>query len=120
MPQLLETDQDKNAVYFILPAEANGGSEQIIDSTSVDEGFFQEVRRYFSSRKAVKVDEAVVAAQIRNYISIVKNVAASNDEADGKFRLAELELSLTVSASGNLGIASTSAEAAIKLIFKRG
>ena len=45
--------------------------------------------------------------------------ATPNAEVHIAVRLEEMTLSLTISAKGNIGVASTSAEAGIKLVFKR-
>lgn len=108
-------------IYLVAPAAANGGEpRQTKDNTKTDEGAVSEaVRKIVGGRIQVTVDPDVVTNQIKKYVTVLHDVAEGDAAKKGVIRLSEITLSLTISAEGNIGIASTSAEAGISLIFKR-
>jgi len=117
----LATDpEEKTTLYLIVPAPGKSGPRQTQDDAVQDEGVRDYVaRKLFGGREEVKVDPQTVINQITNYITVVSAVAANESAVKGEMKLSEITLNLTLSASGNIGIASTSAEAGISVVFKR-
>jgi hypothetical protein len=109
----------KNQLYLIVPSSEGAGPIVMDDKSVKNEGLREMWRGVVGGRKEVKVDADVVANQIHNYISVVKEVAEDSSVKSRGIRLDEITLSLTLSAEGNIGIASTSAEAGLTLVFKR-
>tara|TARA_R110001606_G_scaffold90053_3_gene201812 strand:- start:35 stop:313 length:279 start_codon:yes stop_codon:yes gene_type:complete len=89
------------------------------DASLEDQGITDGKKIFRRGRKEMSVDAEKVEKQISDYASVVHNIASNSAEDKGGLILDEIKLSLTISASGNIGIASTSAEAGIELIFKR-
>lgn len=111
--------EDDATLYLIVPAADRAGPRRTQDDAVQNEGVRDVVRAIVGGRKEVEVDSDKVTKQIMNYITVVREVAASEPAKNGVMQLSEITLSLTLSASGNIGIASTSAEAGISLVFKR-
>lgn len=113
--------KDQGTVYLIVPGQDDTMDEQFMEDKSLEnQGALDVIKGVFAGRKEVETDTTKVRQQINNYVDIVKNVAANEENNEESIKLSEINLSLTLSAKGNIGIASTSAEAGIKLIFKRG
>jgi hypothetical protein len=107
-------------LYLIAPAAGETGPVTVTDPTVANEGVVQDAfRAIIGERKEVEVDSAIVTRQIDNYVTVIRDVSEGQAAQQGAMRLSEITLSLTLSASGNIGIASTSAEAGITLLFKR-
>ncbi|WP_068112480.1 Pepco domain-containing protein [Tropicimonas marinistellae] len=103
-------------VYLVVPAEGNDGARTMVDASNVNQAV---ARGLWGGRKEVPSDTEKVETQINNYVTIIQGVAEREETKETKLRLSEITLSLTLSAEGNIGIASTSAEAGISLVFKR-
>lgn len=110
-------------LYLIVPAKNEDGPRQTQDEAVENEGLQDWARdswrAFTGGRKQVPVTPQQVTNQIMNYVTVVREVAASESAKTGTIQLSEITLSLTLSASGNIGLASTSAEAGISLVFKR-
>ena len=109
----------KEKLYLIVPSSDGTGPAVMEDETVQDEGIRSIWRGIVGERAEVAVDPSQVVNQINNYVSVVQDVARKDKSESGKLRLEEITLSLTLSAGGNIGIASTSAEAGLTLVFKR-
>lgn len=115
-----KTKDEDAKLYLIVPSSDGGGPRQTRDESVRDEGRFGDAwRALVGERNEVEVSSEKVTNQIQNYVAVVNEVAKSQAEKEGAMQLSEITLSLTLSASGNIGIASTSAEAGISLIFRR-
>lgn len=111
---------EDGTLYLIVPATDGDGPRQTQDEAVENEGLFRDAWHAISGgRKEVAVKPEQVTNQIMNYVTVVREVAASESAKKGTMQLSEITLSLTLSASGNIGLASTSAEAGISLVFKR-
>lgn len=111
-------DPDRS-VYLIVPSDQEGDQHQVDDTSVENEGISKSITKIFSRRTELEVDSKAVEAQIQSYVRIIENLASDSENAENKLSLSEVNLNLTISAKGNIGIASTSAEASMKLIFKR-
>lgn len=117
---MAKKSENDATLYLIVPAEDGGGPRQTQDESVQNEGMVGDVvRAVFGGREEVRVDPQTVINQISNYITVVQEVAANESAKKGAMKLSEITLNLTLSASGNIGIASTSAEAGISVVFKR-
>ena len=116
---MAKKSNDETTLYLIVPTGDGSEPYQMQDEAVQNEGVRDIVCAVFRGREQVKVDRQTVINQISNYIAVVHEVAASESAKTGAMQLSEITLSLTLSASGNIGIASTSAEAGISVVFKR-
>jgi len=114
---------DKNKIYLIVPSEDGADVNMVVDHTLENQGKVGDwmAKSVFGVKRAeVTVDAEAVQNQVNKYIAIVRELANSTQgEPSNGIHLSEIKLNLTLSAKGNIGIASTSAEAGIELVFKR-
>lgn len=115
-------DQETTKLYLIAPTDEAVKATRVQDGTVQNEGRMGDAwRALVGGREEIEVDDEVVKNQINNYVTVLREVAEKDSAVEnGGIKLSEITLSLTISAKGNIGIASTSAEAGLKLVFKRG
>jgi len=107
-------------LYLVAPSSEPVGLKRVTDASVQPEGIREAWRAITGGRQEIKVTSATVRNQINNYITVLREVAEKDAAASsGGIKLSEITLSLTISAEGNIGIASTSAEAGLTLVFKR-
>jgi hypothetical protein len=110
-------------VFLIAPTASGTEAVELPDDSVETQGRVTEaVRGIFGQRQEVSVPADQVVTQIQNYVTILHTVAAEQPPkgpTSKPLRISEITLSLTLSASGNIGIASTKAEAGITIVFKR-
>lgn len=112
--------QKTTKLYLVAPSSEPTGPKRMVDHSVQEEGLKDAWRAIVGGRKEIEVNSAMVENQINNYVTVLREVAERDEmEKSGGIRLSEITLSLTISAEGNIGIASTSAEAGLTLVFKR-
>ncbi len=123
---MADDKQDDGKIYLIVPSASppvEGGEQPETMGEAGHElqgGPRDMIRAVFGERKEVSIDAEKVKEQIGRYVRIVQGVAGDVAQTASELELEEVTLSLTLSAAGNIGIASTSAEAGIALKFMRG
>lgn len=107
-------------IYLIAPTDG-GQAVQIQDDSFRTESRVGDVARaIFGGRQEIATEPDKIISQIQNYVTIINTVAEDQETKAATFGLSEITLSLTISVEGNIGIASTSAEAGLTLVFKKG
>lgn len=116
-----DNDHKPTKLYLVAPTDDVATTTRITDSSVQNEGNVGDAWRALTGgREEIEVDDEVVKNQINNYVTVLREVAEQENSEDNKgIKLSEITLSLTISAKGNIGIASTSAEAGLKLVFKQ-
>lgn len=93
-----------------MPAKDFEQQSRIVDAVNVLIG-----------RKEIEAAPDLVAQQITDQINLVREaVEKSEEERADNLKIQSVKLGLTVTVGGNIGIASTEAEASIEVVFGRG
>jgi hypothetical protein len=103
------TEANSSELPAQMPAKDFEQQSRIVDAVNVLIG-----------RKEVEAAPELVAKQISDQINLVREaVVKSEQENADSLKIQSVKLGLTVTVGGNIGIASTEAEASIEVVFGR-
>jgi hypothetical protein len=108
-----EIDANDRKLRLIVPTQSGGEEEG-----EVREAAPEWVEKIFARSKEVSLDRVQKELQeVRAQVGALLSVFGQPGDADAGFALAEIEVSLALSAQGSIGVATTGMEAVISLTY---
>lgn len=110
---------ESNDGKITLIVATDGVEHALAPGESVQHGPGQRVRRRLNAKREVNI--AVLQSELTGMQRQIDLLLSQiSDPADARFRLADIEFGLSITAEGSIGIATVGGEVSVTLTYSRG